>query len=211
MLRVLSLDFAGVIAPKDFIDYFWFVALPRRIAKLEKIPLYEAMKFVERAYETVSRNTLEWYLPQYWALRFGVEDLLEDAIHESLSIAEVYGDALELIPMLATRYTLVIATNTPRSMVLKFLDKYPTIGKCIKRVYSCIDDLRVPRKDREFYIYMLRDLGIKPTELLHVGDDPLYDGAIPRELGIKAIVIDRRSRCGKYLRDLYQLVEELGG
>jgi len=211
MLRVLSLDFAGVIAPKDFIDYFWFVALPRRIAKLEKVPLYEAMKFVERAYETVSRNTLEWYLPQYWAQRFGIEDLLEDAIQESLSVAEVYGDALELIPVLATRYTLVIATNTPRTMVLKFLNKYPTIGRRIKRVYSCIDDLKVPKKNKEFYTYMLRDLRIKPMELLHIGDDPLYDGIIPQELGIKTIVINRHDKCGKHLKDLYRVIEELGG
>jgi len=208
---VLSLDFAGVIAPKDFIDYFWFVALPRRIAKLEKIPLYEAMKFVEHAYETVSRNTLEWYLPQYWALRFGVEDSLEDAIRESLSVAEVYGDALELIPTLATRYVLVIATNTPRNMVLRFLSKYPTIRSCIKRIYSCIDDLKVPKKNKEFYAYILKDLRIKPMELLHVGDDPLYDGVIPQELGIKTVVINRHCKCGKYLKDLYQVIEELGG
>ncbi len=210
-MRVISLDFAGIIAPKDFIDYFWFVALPRRIAKLEKVSLYEAMKFVEQAYESIPRSTLEWYLPQYWASRFGIEHVLEEAILESLDYAEVYGDASEVIPILGSRYTLIVATNTTKDIIDAFLEKYSVIRKYVKRVYSCIDDVGSPRKNVEFYKFILDDVGAEPWEVVHIGDDPIYDGEIPQSLGIRTIVVERHCKRGSCIRDLYQVLEVIWG
>ncbi len=212
VIRVVSLDFAGVVAPKHFIDYFWFFAIPLRVARLEKIPLYEAIKTVERAYWSLSTDRLEWYLPSFWLKVFGIDVDEESLIEESLSVAEPYGDALEAVPILAARYSVVISTNTMIKFVEAFLDRYPQIGKHVKRVFSCIDMLGKPRKDREFFRYVAKELGVEPREVLHVGDDPKHDVEEARAAGMSAVLLDRSRRTaslGNTVSNLFQLVEML--
>jgi len=204
VIKVISLDFAGVIAPKDFIDYFWFVAIPKRIAKFEKITLYEAIKYVENAYESVSKSMLEWYLPSYWANRFGINDLIDDAVKESIDVADVYGDAIELIPILGSKYLLIIATNTIEEIVRLYLTKFTSIGKYIKKIYSCINMLKEPNKTERFYKAMIDDLGVNPSDVIHIGDDMIYDGEMPRRIGIRSIIVNRKCKISFCVRDLYE-------
>jgi len=209
-IRVISLDFAGVVAPKHFIDYFWFFSIPLRLARLERVSLYEAIKVAESAYWNTPSNMLEWYLPRYWLDRFGIDADEDELIEESLSIAEPYGDALEVVPLLAQKFVVVISTNTMFKFVRAFLDRYPQIGKSVTRVFSCIDMLRKPRKDRDFFECIAKELGVEPREIVHVGDDPRHDVEEPRSVGIRAFLIDRSRRArgfGEVLTDLFQLVE----
>ncbi len=209
-IEVVSLDFAGVIAPKDFIDFFWFFVIPSRIASLERIALYEAIKFVEREYWSTPANTLEWYLPSYWLKRFGLEAEEDELIEEALAVAKPYGDALIAIPILASRFRVVIATNTPRKFVAKFLERYPQIGRHVSRVFSCLDDYAKPRKDREFFLRVAEELGVEPKNVLHVGDDPVADYSEALAAGLRALLMDRSARfAGRHLRNLYQLLEYL--
>ncbi len=204
------MDFAGVIAPKDFIDYFWFFVIPKRIARLERIPLYQALKFVEREYWSTPNDSIEWYLPSYWMDRFGISAEERDLILESLIVAEPYGDALEVVPILAMHYEIVISTNTPRNFVKEFLSLYPQIGRYIKAVYSCLDDMVKPKKDREFFKFVAKSLGLKPSQVLHVGDDPKYDVEEAKLAGLRAMLLDRSSKVASSgIRDLYQLLHEL--
>ncbi|NPA97333.1 MAG: HAD family hydrolase [Crenarchaeota archaeon] len=208
-VSVISLDFAGVIAPKDFIDFFWFFVIPKRVARLERIPLYEAIKYVDREYWSVPTDSLDWYLPRFWLERFGIDADESDLIEEALEFAEPFGDALEAIPALGLRYRIIISTNTPSSFVEGFLKRYPQIGAWIEGIYSCIDMLNKPRKDREFFMEVARAVGANVSEVLHVGDNPQSDYVEAKAAGMRAILIDRSSRCSSAVSNLYQLLEVL--
>jgi len=210
-LTTISLDFAGVVAPKDFIDYFWYYVIPRRLSKLERISLYEAMSIVDREYSSVPSTRLEWYLPSYWLRRFNIDASIKDLYEEALSVAEPYGDALEVVPRLARRFRIVIVTNTPKKMVEMFLSKYPQIGRHISRVFSCIDDFAMPKKLAEFYIRVIEELGEAPGRIMHIGDDRVHDFEEPIRAGMRALLIERSTRTAPTptsLRSLYE-VEEL--
>ncbi len=207
-IRVVSLDFAGVIVSKDFIDYFWFVAIPKRLARLEKVPLYVAMKLVEEAYGRVPTNRLEWYLPSYWSKVFGLEHVIDECIEESIHVAEVYGEVFEVLPKLATRYIVVIATNTLRSFVERVLQRFG-LDKYIRRVFTCIEDVGEPRKSARFYSHIVEELGVKPQHVLHVGDDPRYDGEEPARIGIRTLILDRSSRLSTAFKDLWSVLDIL--
>ncbi len=202
-IEVVSLDFAGTIVSKDFIDYFWFVSIPRALARVERIALYKAMKFVEREYESVPTSSIEWYLPSYWLKRFGLSHMLSYLIGDAIRLAEVYGDALRVIPIIRSfGIRLIISTNNPKIFVEPVLKMYG-LDKYIEDVISCIDDVGEPKKTPKFYRYVAQRIGISPRRIVHVGDDPEYDGRAPIKIGMRSIVIDRSSR----LRPLLYYVE----
>ena len=209
--RVLSLDFAGVIAPKDFIDYLWYYVIPRRLSRVERISLYEAMLKVDRAYSSIPSERLEWYIPAFWLKVLNLEASVEDLYIEALEVAEPYGDALDVIPRLAQRFNIVVVTNTPKRLVEMFLERYPQIGRNILRVFSCIDDFAIPKKRAEFYSKILKALGIEAKHLIHVGDDPVHDVEEPTKIGIRAFLLDRRAKIGSrsVLKTLYDLEDKL--
>lgn len=50
------------------------------------------------------------------------------------------------------------------------------------------------KRSGSLYRHVLRDLGIRKQELLHIGDNPKSDAAVPRKLGIRAHCLPRTVR-----------------
>ncbi|HIQ03913.1 MAG TPA: HAD family hydrolase [Desulfurococcales archaeon] len=211
-ISVISLDFAGVIVSKSFIDYFWLELVPYAYSLRHSIPLSKAKSTVYEEYEKVGSNRIEWYLVDYWAKKFRIEEYIPKLLDIARSKIVVYNDAREVIPKLASKVSnIIIATNTSIEFINLFFDAYPEFKRYIKKVYSCVSHYNMPHKTREFYESIVEDLHIKPEEILHVGDDPIYDYEIPKSIGINAIIVCR-SR-GKVLhgRNVISSLKELLG
>jgi HAD superfamily hydrolase (TIGR01509 family) len=56
-------------------------------------------------------------------------------------------------------------------------------------IFSC--DIGIQKPDPEIYRRMLRKLGLDPDEVWMVGDNPYCDVAVPRSIGMNALLIDR--------------------
>ena len=155
-------------------------------------------------YDEVGEDDLRWYLPNYWLRRLGLSVEIEDLLEELKKLVRPYDDALRAVQLLKRSYRLAILTNASWEFVRVVLEAIPLFRESFDVTLSCVTHFALPRKTAKFYKAALRVLGLKPAELLHVGDDPRYDREEPRRLGIKALHLDRRGG-----GDISQLTELL--
>lgn len=175
-ISIISLDFAGVIVSKSFIDYFWLELVPYAYSLRHSIPLGKAKSIVYREYEKIGSNRIEWYLVDYWARKFRIEKYIPTLLDVASSKIVVYSDAREIIPKLASKVgNIIIASNTSIEFINLFFNTHPELKRYVKKVYSCVSHYNMPHKTSKFYESIVEDLHVKPEEILHVGDDPLYD------------------------------------
>lgn len=194
MIKVVSLDFAGTLIDKEYIDYFWLELIPEKYAEKYGLNVIEAKKLIYQEYERVGENEIEWYLPKYWLKKFNLNLDVKELLGIAISRTHPYPEVLGVIKELSSKYRVIITTNTTLEFIEVFLEKYSEIGKYISKVYSCVSHYGLVRKDRDFYLKLLQDLNVRPEEILHVGDHEIYDYAIPRSLGIRACLIRRNNK-----------------
>ncbi|HDN18130.1 MAG TPA: HAD family hydrolase [Candidatus Bathyarchaeota archaeon] len=63
------------------------------------------------------------------------------------------------------------------------------------------------RKDSEFYRYVAKQIGVKPSEVLHVGDNLEYDYYEPRKIGMKTLYINREREEVEDVEGIHSLLE----
>lgn len=106
----------------------------------------------------------------------------------------VFPDAQEMLPYLATRATLSVATNAEQSdedMIRKALarvgiDAYFGHIFCFRRVGK-------KKTDPDFWQFLLSSLGIKADAVWMIGDSFEGDVAPPSRAGIHSIWLNRRT------------------
>jgi putative hydrolase of the HAD superfamily len=77
------------------------------------------------------------------------------------------------------------------------------------RVFSSYSDYS-QFKCNEFYTTICLEMGIAPSEMLHVGDNWTKDYEMPRAVGVNAIHLDRKGKPSeRVLTDLTQLEEKI--
>lgn len=101
----------------------------------------------------------------------------------------LYPDALALLPSLRRRYSLALITNgasdTQRAS-LRMLG--------IEHAFDAVvvsGEIGVAKPDPAIFQVALRDLGVEPEQVWHIGDDPLTDVAGAHAAGITAVWLNR--------------------
>jgi len=191
VLKVVSFDLDGTLVKKEFTDKFWLEAIPKRYSELYNIPYSLAKERILKMYEEVGQEDLRWYMPSYWIDKLGLKSSIEDIVSTMEEKNIYYEDVKEVLDKIYKRYTLIIISSNPRD----FLEyKIREIKYFFKDYISSIDDFKIPKKSEEVYLFACNKMKIKPNEMLHVGDDPIYDYFLPKALGIKALLLDRKGK-----------------
>lgn len=188
-VKVISLDFSGTLVTEDYIEYFWKEAIPRAYSAKEGISLKEAKAKVFEEYDKVSKDDINWYLPNYWLKKLGINNDLKELVEQSLVALRFYEDALSFIEKIKNKFTLIIASGVSSSLMLPALG---TLKVKFYKVYSSTDMFFVG-KPPSFYNFILEDLKILPSQVIHIGDDKLNDLENPMKVGIRSYLIDRKS------------------
>ena len=207
MVDVVSFDLFGTLVDKRPVDYFWLELIPRLYAEERGLELEEARREVFSKYEDVGESDLRWYLPSFWIKELGLKASLGELLAEIEPMMEVSEEVLRVLSRLSTRYRLIVSTNSSMEfaeLALKILDPE---GEVFEKVYSCVSHLGIPKKTREFYEYVCADLGVDPRKVAHVGDDPVYDCAVPSSIGIRAYCLGSGERAVKNLEEFARLVD----
>ncbi len=206
--KVISFDVEGTLVTPDFSQAIWHEGIPSLYATMNGIGLKEAKVLVKRAYDEVGEEKKEWYDIKYWFERFQLGDyrqVLETYKPRVLPYAEVR----EALSALDKAYTLIVSSGSAREFLPYLLDG---IDKYFDRIFSSVSDYG-QIKSPEFYVNVCQETGIKPNEMVHVGDSWQFDFLIPKEIGIKTFHIDRRGEhknCGS-LTSLSSLIARLLG
>ena len=188
-IKVVSFDLEGTLVTPDFSKAVWYEGIPYLYAKSYGITFEKAKAIVREKYQEVGDQRNEWYDIKYWLSRFRLDDyrdLLEYYKHE----VSQYPDVLQVLSSLKKKYTLIIATGTAREFLPHLLDG---LEGYFVRVFSSISDYS-QIKSPQFYAKVCEETGVKPFEMVHVGDSWDFDFLSPKEAGIKAFYLDRRGR-----------------
>ena len=206
--RIISFDLTGTLTTYRFSHRVWFEELPRLFAQKNKIGLDEARERLKRIYGEVGEESPEWYDLKYWFRRLdlgnGWQELLESASTE----IEFYPETKQVVEKLSQSSDLVLLTNAAREFVEVEVRE---IKSYFRSLFSCVSDFGQVKKTPEFFLEVCKVLGVKPGELIHVGDHWKFDYLAPRQAGVRAFYLDRsRKARGKFiLHDLQELEERI--
>ena len=211
MLSVLSFDLDGTLIRKGFDDIFWDELIPKLFAEKNKISFKQAQKFILEEYDRIGMDDPRWYIPEYWFERFGLAVNIQEVL-KKVRYAEGIYDDVYLLRDFSKKYRVVISTNNARIILEHKLQVLKHVRQFISYTFSSVSDFNKIVKSEEFYLAICKKMVIKPEQMLHIGDDPRHDLAIPRSVGVNALLIDRERKIDgenviHSLKDLKQLLE----
>jgi len=193
-----------VVTP-DFSQAIWHEAIPALYAHKKGIDLAQAKRCIVEEYGRIGDQRLEWYDIEYWFSYLGLGSA-EPAIKSCLGEIAYYPEVNEVLASLASEYKLIVASGTPLEL-LHFL--LQDIEPYFVRIFSSISHYR-QLKSPDFYLKVCEEMGVKPSQVIHVGDNWQFDFLNARQAGINALYIERsRRNHQESLSDLTQLKQLL--
>ncbi len=209
-IKVISFDVDGTLVPIDFVNAVWLEGIPCLYAEKHNISFEKAYEIVTKAYDEIGEHRIEWYYLDYWIKRFNLNITKEKLFHRYKHKVKIYQDAEEVIKTLKGRYKLIICSNAEKDFILFQLK--PLLSS-FHHVFSATSDFKEVKKSKEFYGKVCDLLKVKPEEIIHIGDHPVFDYFNPREIGIKAFLLNRNQHNIEvnisYLKSLKEFVNFL--
>jgi putative hydrolase of the HAD superfamily len=188
--KIISFDMDGTLVDSEFTDWVWGHGVPTLYAVKAGLPFEEAKTFVVGEYSKVGEEAVEWYDIKYWLKSFQLEANWKELLERYTDKIKVYPDVNHLLEWLSDQFVLILTSNAGR----EFIDvEMETTGlkKYFDRIFSATSDFKMVKKTADFYQQICQILGIRPQEIVHVGDHHEFDYLIPRSLGIHAFYLDR--------------------
>lgn len=187
-VRVVSFDVGGTLVDNHYLDFVWNKAIPRLYAKQMKINFESAKEYVLREYARVGDESMNWYSPRYWFKNLDLEGDPIEFFKSFKGEVRLYPEVPYVLKVLTNKFDLIISTSTPREILEIEIEN---LRHYFKHVFSSTSDFKLVRKTSEFYSQICQIMGIKPSDVVHVGDDWSFDYVTPRKIGISAFYLDR--------------------
>jgi len=200
-IELVSFDAEGTLVTPDFSETIWHEAIPTLYAQKNGLDLAQAKKCITEEYNKIGVHRLEWYDIEYW---FSCLDLGSSApvIQRCLCKISYYPEITEVLSSLAAEYELIVASGTPLELLHWLLRD---IKPYFVRVFSSISHYRQV-KNPDFYLRICEEMGVKPSQVIHVGDNWQFDFLSARQAGLNALHLDRSTENHQEsLSDLTQL------
>ena len=200
-IELVSFDAEGTLVTPDFSETIWHEAIPTLYAQRNGLDLAQAKKCITEEYNKIGVHRLEWYDIEYW---FSCLDLGSSApvIQSCLCKISYYPEITEVLSSLAAEYELIVASGTPLELLLCLLRD---IKPHFVRVFSSISHYGQV-KNPDFYLRICEEMGVKPSQVIHVGDNWQFDFLSARQAGLNALHLDRSGENHQEsLSDLTQL------
>ncbi|MCK5043097.1 MAG: HAD family hydrolase, partial [Candidatus Aenigmarchaeota archaeon] len=195
MITHISFDLDGTLVNEKFDKIIWHEEIPKLFAEKNNIDIETATNMVYAEYyrgafiDKVDR----WTDISYWFDRLGLDGWNTLMVNMKKHIL-VYDDTLKMFEQLSARkYKLIIISNAEE----KFLDmklEAEGLKKHFSSVFSAQSTFGVRKKNKEIFMKVLERLGIKPENMIHVGNDRYLDLEVPSSVGIKSFLLDRTGK-----------------
>ena len=195
MITHISFDLDGTLVNEKFDKIIWHEEIPKLFADKNNIDIETATNMVYAEYyrgafiDKVDR----WTDISYWFDRLGLDGWNTLMANMKKHIL-VYDDTLKTLELLSRKkYKLVVISNAEE----KFLDmklEAEGLKKHFSSVFSAQSTFGVRKKNKEIFMKVLERLGIKPENMIHVGNDRYLDLEVPSSVGIKSFLLDRTGK-----------------
>ncbi|HLC97586.1 MAG TPA: HAD family hydrolase [Candidatus Nanoarchaeia archaeon] len=214
MIKAISFDLDGTLADEKFDSLIWNEELPKAYAKKKNLTFERAKEKIFATFYTAEwfekLSWDKWTDLEYWCNRFQVGDWKE-IVQRLRNEVLVFEDVFPVLEQLKKNYKLIIVSNANE----KFLNvklEIEGLKKYFDHIYSAPSQFKL-RKSKPVFKLILKELHLKPQEVVHVGDDHDGDYLVPRELGMRAFHLLRgRKRKGEFeINSLKELLKKLDG
>jgi FMN phosphatase YigB (HAD superfamily) len=200
-IELISFDAEGTLVTPDFSQTIWHEAIPALYAQKKGLDFAQAKRCIVEEYGRVGDQRLEWYDIEYWFSYLGLGSS-EPVIQSCLNKVCYYPEITEVLSSLASEYRLIVASGTPLELLYCLLQG---IKPYFARIFSSISHYKQV-KSPDFYLRICEEMDVKPSQVIHVGDNWQFDFLNAQEAGINAFYIDRSGRNHQEsLSDLTQL------
>ena len=200
-IELISLDAEGTLVTPDFSETIWHEAIPALYAQKQGLDFAQAKRRIAEEYGRIGDQRLEWYDIEYWFSYLGLGSS-EPVIQSCLNKVCYYPEVTEVLSSSASEYRLIVASGTPLELLhclLRDIEHY------FARMFSSISHYK-QLKSPDFYLRICEEMGVKPSQVVHVGDNWQFDFLNARQAGINAFYIDRLGKNHqKSLSDLTEL------
>lgn len=194
-IRVVSFDLDGTITDTSFADSVWLEGIPRVYALKKHISFEDAKREVKSEYDKVGKGKLEWYNPDYWIKKFGLNISPNEVLKSYKHKIRIFPEVPRVLENLKSKgFRLIVISNAQREFVDLELEE-THIAHYFDRVFSSTSDFRLVKDAASLYSGVCRICDIAPQEMAHVGDDRYFDFEVPKRLGILAFYLDRTGQC----------------
>jgi HAD superfamily hydrolase (TIGR01549 family) len=180
----------GTLVDPEFTDWVWGHGVPTLYAERVGLPFEEAKNFVVKEYLKVGEGSVEWYDIKYWLELFQLEVNWKVLLGRYTDKIKIYPDVDHLLDRLSERFSLVLTSNAGREFIDVEMEA-TGLKRYFGRIFSATSDFKKVKKTADFYQRICQILGVKPQEIVHVGDHHEFDYLVPRSLGIHAFYLDR--------------------
>ncbi len=130
---------------------------------------------------------------------------LETILLESTRFHVAFPETLTALEQLSEKYRLAMITNTFQQGFKKLTDVFP-IHNYFEIVITSYEEHFV-KPDTHLFYTLFQRAGLKPEEILYVGDSVRSDMDPAKRLGMQTMLIDRRKRYPRYPRRIASLTE----
>lgn len=192
MISIISFDLDGTIMQQDFADSVWLTALPGLYAKQKKIDLDGARSLLMESYDAMGSDRREWYDLNYWIDQLGLSVTPNDVLQIYKNSIKLFPDAKQVIQQLSKEYTLIISSGAMTEFIQIQLSS-TGLSKYFSHLFSSTSDTNTVKKDPLFYKTIARSLDVEPSDIVHIGDNEVYDYHSPMKAGLHAFYLDRKS------------------
>jgi FMN phosphatase YigB (HAD superfamily) len=200
-IKLISFDAEGTVVTPDFSEAIWHEAIPALYAQKQGLDFAQAKRRIVEEYSRIGDQRLEWYDIEYWFDYLGLGSS-EPVIESCLGKIAYYPEITEVLSSLASEYKLIVASGTPLELLHLLLRD---IKPYFVRVFSSVSHYK-QLKSPYFYLKICEEMGVKPSQVTHVGDSWQFDFLNARQAGMNALHIDRSGRNHQEsLNDLTQL------
>lgn len=200
-IELISFDAEGTVVTPDFSQVIWHEAIPALYAQKKGLDLAQAKKCITEEYGRIGDQRLEWYDIKYWFSYLGLGSS-EPVIQSCLGKIAYYPEVNEVLSSLSSKYNLIVASGTPLELLHCLLRD---IKPYFVRIFSSISHYG-QLKSPDFYLKVCKEMNVKPSQVIHVGDNWQFDFLNARQAGINALFLDRSGRNHQEsLSDLTQL------
>jgi putative hydrolase of the HAD superfamily len=185
----------GTITDTSFVDSVWLEGIPRLFAAKNNLSFEQAKKNVKTEYDNVGRERLEWYDLSYWINKFSLNVFPRTVLHDFENRISMFPEVPKVLEKLKDKgFRLIIISNARREFVDLELEK-TKIAHYFEHVFSSTSDFGLIKNSIRLYKEICTICKIAPNEMVHAGDDHLFDFEVPRSLGISAFYLDRTRQC----------------
>jgi HAD superfamily hydrolase (TIGR01493 family) len=210
MKKVISFDLDGTIVDGRYGNAVWLEGVPQKFAEKYALSVETAKVWVKREYDSIGESHLLWYDIDYWLERFNLKVSVDELLDRYSDHIQLLPHVAEVIKALSEKYMLVIASNAARIFVEKEL-ACTGLERYFSHVISATTDLRMVKKQEEFYRKLCSILDVAPEEVVHVGDHEVFDVEVPLQIGIESYHYNpgAPARNGRVIQDHRELLEKL--